>query len=326
MSSSSGGPSDGQNDDYWYNYGHDALGMTADAYAIDDREPGAHGIRQARLVLDDFDWDELTLHGCIIVRDGLVDHVFASDADPSSVGRLFIRGDCIATHNRFVATEIDQFDGTGEFGFELTLSRDFVANSVELEPILVRDAEPSSEDLRYGQTPGLRLADGESFEIATAGEEKSETFLPIETRSFEEDGREDQVFYLDHTVASEPRLYVNSDIDLLVRALKTRAPYGSKRWTKETLQRMIAQPAWVELVLWTASDITDGECQYRWQETVVALLSESCGKDSSIVAERVEAQVNDPERVDTLVEEANESVQQMLEMDRPLERLLNEVM
>lgn len=326
MSSSFEEPTDGRNDDYWYNYGHDALGITAETYAIDDREPGAHGLRRRRLVLDDFEWDELTLHGKITVSEGLPEHVFGSDTDPGTLGRLFIRGDCIATHNRFVATEIGQFDGSGEFGFELTLSRDLVADSVELEPILVRESEQSTGDLRYGQTPGLRLADGESFEVATAGDEESETFLPIETRPFEEVDRENQVFYLDHSVASEPKLYVNSDIELLVRALKTRAPHGSKRWTKETLQRLIAQPAWVELVLWAASDVTDGECQYQWQETVVALLAESRGRAPSGVAERLEAQIDDSDRVDTLVEEANESVQRMLETDRPLERLLKEVL
>ena len=320
-------PGEDRNDDFWYNFGYDGLQLEIDSYALDDHDSGSHGLKDSRLVVDDVEWETLTLSGSVSVVDGLPGYVFEDGTEPSTAGRLFVRADCKATHERFVADEILDFDGAGHFGFEAELEREAIADSVELEPVLVRDSSPTTENRVYGQTPGLKLADGPSFEIQPEGDEDADaSFLAIETKSFEEEGRDGQLFYVDHSVASEPTLYINSDVDLLVPTLQSKAPYGPKRWTKESVERLIGQPAWVELVLWTASDITDGECAYEWQEDVIAKLAEVRGESTKAVSSRLEAQIRDGDRVDTLVEEANESVQMMLEIDDPLENLFEEVL
>jgi hypothetical protein len=315
-----------RNDDYWYNFGHGALELTIEEYAVDDQEPGSYGLREDLLVLEDFEWEQLTLSGRIDVPDGLSDHVFEPGADPGVAGRLFVRADCIRTHNRFPATVVDSFAGDDEYEVQIPLQRANVAKSIRLEPVLIRGSRPSQMDYSYGQTPGMRLADGRPFEVDSSGDEEGETFLPIEAVSFEEEDHGDELFYLDHSVASEPVLYIDSDVKLLETALKSGARHGVKRWTKETLQKLIVQPVWVELILWTASDVADGKCQYGWQEDVLSALASVEDESPGEIAVRMEAQVADGDRVDTLAEQANKSARAILSASGPLEKLLDEVL
>lgn len=315
-----------RNNEYWYQYGHDALEMVVEEYAVDDQSPGAHGLLGNQLALDDFEWGVIRLRGQITVPGGLSDHVFESDADPETAGRLFIRADCIRTHNRFAATVIDAFDGDGEYEFEIPIERDRVAESVRFEPVLIRGSHPSQVDYSYGQTPGMRLADGEPFILDSTGGDEGETFLPVEAVSFEEEDRDDHLFYLDHSVASEPVLYIDSDVELLETALKNRARHGVKRWTKETLERLIVQPVWVELILWTASDLKNGKCQYGWQKQVISSIATVEEEPPEDTAGRLEAQVADVSRVASLAEDANENARAILAPSGPVENLLDEVL
>ena len=318
-------PGDDRNDDYWYNFGYGALDLSVEQYRLDDHDPGTHGLEESELRLDDVAWDTLTLEGTVTIPDGLVDYVFEDGVDPARAGTIIVRGDCNATHNRFVADEIDDFTAADRATFRAEIDRTMVADSIELEPVLVRIAPETTGDFRYGQTPGLKLADGPTFEVDPEGDEDDGSFLPVETKEFE-DEREDHIFYLDHSVASDPKLYINSNVNLLVPAYQSRAPYGAKRWMRETLERLVGQPVWVELVLWTATDITDGECQYEWQEEVIEILADVEDQAPEEVAERLETQIAEPDRVDTLVESTNEAVQELLEIDDALESLLEEVL
>lgn len=315
-----------RNDDYWYNFGHGALELTVQEYAVDDQRPGSHGLYENLLLLDDFDWKEIRLTGRIRVPDGLSEYVFESGAEPDTAGELLIRADCIRTHNRFVATVVDPFDGDGEYEFEIPLERDSVAESIRLEPVLVRGSLPAGEDYKYGQTPGMRLADGQTFDVDFSGDEEGDTFLPIEAVPFGEEDHDHDLFYLDHSVASDPVLYIDSDVELFEAALSSGAPSGVKRWTKETLQRLIVQPVWVELILWTASDVADGECEYGWQNDVLSALAEVEDESPGAIAERLEAQVADGNRVEALAEQANESARKMLSTSEGLEKLLQTVL
>lgn len=316
-------PGDDRNDDFWYNYGYGAIDLTVDSYALDGHE-GTHGLEESELIVDDVAWDVLTVRGTLTIPDGLTEYVFEDGVDPVDVGQLLVRADCIPTHTRFVADTIDEFPSPGEASFEAEINSDQVAGTIEIEPVLVRTTGATTDDYRYGQTPGLKLADGDTFEIDSEGDDRG-AFLPVETKSFDEE-REGRIYYLDRSVASDPRLFINSEVDLLVSALKSRAPYGAKRWIREALERLIGHPVWVELVLWTAADITDGECLYEWQENVVEKLAEVRDESAGEVAERLESMIQEADRVDTLVETTTGDAQDILEIDTPLENLLEEVL
>lgn len=325
-------PDESRNDVVWYNYGYDALDVSIESYSLNGGDYGTHGVGDEHLEVDDVEWSTVTLRGQVTVPDGLVDYIFEDSANTEEDGSLLVTGDCIATHDRFVAHEFTGEIEPGSCSFETTLKRSDVADEVKMSPILVRegDEDDTSEEYRYAQTPGLKLADGPTYTVEVDSREVEEdgAFLPIESKAFEESPPEDHVFYLDHSRADEPTLYVNSEVDLLVSALKSKAPHGPKRWTKEVLQKLIGQPVWVELVLWTAADVTDGEPAHDWQREVLTVLSEVMYEDEGIeeVATDLEDRVSDPTRLPLLLEEVNEAVQENLSPKNDVERLLDEVM
>lgn len=324
-------PDSGHNDEYWYNYGYDALKLTVDEYAYDETDFGSYGVGDGEVRADETDWDELHLQGSIEVPDQLLEYVLEDGATPGEATRLLVCADCIQTHNRFVAAEPTDVE-TGPIEFEATFQRDRLAGTVQLSPVLVRSEAPrddDDEDFRYGQTPGLRLADGPRVDLhVDSPDDESGSFLEIVSKRFEDPIPEDNVFDLEHSPADDPTFYVNSRINLLVPALKNRAPHGSKRWTREVLERLVGHPVWIELVLWTAADIQSGECQHGWQRDVVKVLTEHMydHDDPDETARDLEERISDPERVPMLVEEINESLQVYFDPRSDLENLFEEVL
>lgn len=332
MSTDFRAPDDTRNNDYWYNFGYDALTLDVEEYAFGDHEPGHHGIGDHQLHVGTIDWDTLTITGTVEVPNGLVEYVFEDGVDPNDAGEILIVGDCKQTHNRFVGDQIRDSIESGTHQFEVTFDRSEFAGEASLTPVLVRRNDPdvdTTTNHQYGQTEGLRLADGPSYKIVFDSEEEGPgSFLEIKTKEFDENPSEDQIFHLDHSVASEPTLWINSRVDLLPAAMQNRAPYGRKRWMREVLERMIGQPVWVELVLWTAADISDGECSYSWQEDVLEILSTNMYDDASPdeIAEDLEDRAGSPEQLPHLIEETNLGMQEFLDPKDDLENLLEEVM
>jgi hypothetical protein len=309
-------------DGYWYKFAGGVLDTVVESYRVDGGDPAGLGLEDDRLSLDAVEWDTLRIDGRIEVPDGLGEYVLEDGATLSEATELLVLTDCIDTHSRSAATTVDD-PTSGEESFRFELSSEGVAGSIEVTPVLVRDEPGDSDGYVYGTVPGLKLADGDVFTIDLEGAD-SGGFLEVVPREFP-DEKEDRLFRLDRSVASEPKLEVNSDYGLLEQVLRSGAPHGPKRWTKETLERLVSQPVWLELVLWTASDITDGECQYGWQEEVVAVLAAERDEPPEEFAEFLEDRVADAERVDTIPERGNEVVQDFLGHRRPIEKLLKEV-
>ncbi|EJN57809.1 hypothetical protein [Halogranum rubrum] len=328
MSSDFEVPDPGRNDDFWYNFGFDALDLQIESYSVDGSASGTQGLTDSRLEVGSIDWDTLSLSGSITVPEGLEEHIFEDEVDAGEVGSLIVRYQCMQTHHRDIIYEVDVPPTAGTHPVTVDLERESVAGAVTLEPLLVRDHDPELEvtkSYQYGQIPGLKLADGNTFEIVTDDESDDGGFLSIQLTSFGEE-RGEEYFQLDHGTPDEPTLYINSDVERIARAFQSRAPHGPKRWTKETLKNLIAVPVWTELILWTASDLSDGETQHPWQDSVLEILSESTykGDDTTEIAEDLEERVADPSRLAYLVEEIRQASQDIVAARRDLENLLEE--
>jgi hypothetical protein len=323
-------PAPGRNDDFWYNFGFGALELTVEEYAIDGGKSGTQGLSDGNLHIGNLDWNTVTVSGTITVPDGLCEYVFEDGSAPGQVGSLVVRTQCLETHSRAIANEVPDAPTAGSHPFTVELEREQVAGRVTLDPILIRDPEPgfepSEESYRYGQTPGLKLADGNTFEVsADEADSTGGSFLPIELRSFG-DERSDEIFELDQSTPDEPALYINSDVKLIDRSMQSKAPHGPKRWTKETLKNLIAEPVWTELILWTASDVSDGEPQHPWQESVLEILAETVyDADAEGVALDLEERIDDTVRIPHLLEEVRKAAQQIVAARSDLESLLEEI-
>lgn len=331
-------PPVGRSDSYWYDYGYDALELDVDSYRYDDGDFGEHGLSSHSLVPLVDQWDYLTLNAEVHVPEGLFEYVLQDEADPDRETALVVRADCRRTHWRDVVARVDDGIAAGTIPVEIDLKHEQLLGTVELTPVLVRTAPdgstdvPENESYDPGRMPGLRLADGRSFAVLVDRDpDEVGSFLEVYSRRFEDPQPEDNVFHLDHSSAEDPTYFVNQRVDLLVPLLKSQTPHGSKRWAREVLERLVTHPVWLEVVLWTAADIDEGNTRHEWQEIVVEILVEEFDDldqfdDVEATKRQLEERISDPERIPDLVHELNRALQQYFDSRSDIENLLEEVM
>lgn len=316
------------NDDYWYRFGYGALDLLIESYAFDDDEFGDHGLENETLFVDDVLWDELVVRGAVEIDVDLFDFVLEDDERAESATTVIVRGNCISTHTRLPVAEVHS-PKPGRNEIEFRIRQDDFANVLELKPVLIRSTKGSSRDHRFGQTPGLRLADGPSFNVVLDEKwDEKDGFLEVKTKEFDGHPPEENLYYLDHSVPSQPVLLVNSGVNLLPAILESKAPHGRKRWTKEVISNTIGHGTWFELIMWTIADIEDGECRHEWQRHVIDFVKKDLydGESTEEVIRDLEEKIGDPNRIPLLINDVSEVVQTSLEPSDDVEKLLEEVL
>ncbi|QGN05852.1 hypothetical protein Hrd1104_00130 [Halorhabdus sp. CBA1104] len=272
----------------------------------------------------DSGWTEITLSGEITLPASTLE-LFPNDERADPPGELLLAIDCLDTHYRFGTTIEDSDIEATTYTFEETLSRDYAYGDVELRPILVR-TEPCDEE-KYAQYPYMRIADGpEAIVSFDDVETEGSNLMDVRFESFEkrEVVPDHNLYYLDRTDVSSPRVWVNEDYELITRVLDHDAHTGWAADMQSGLAPWIANNVVSELVLWAILCAEDGEFDADWQEPLLEKYGPDIyeAMDAEEPEELHEQLAEGGDEAHYLVNVVNKVVQDQVRVTPPLEEFI----
>jgi hypothetical protein len=247
------------------------LDLTLTEYQFDNSGPGdfdsvrRHSLREH----SESGWTEVTLSGEVTLPEG-IDDLFPPDERSDPPGELLVAIDCLDTHYRYGETIKTSKIKATSYSFEETLSRDHAYGDVKLRPILVRTSE--CDEYGYAQYPYMRVADGPEVTVSFDDvETEGSSLMDVRFESFEktEAVPDHNLYHLDRTDASNPRVWVNEDYELITRVLDHDAHTGWAANMQSALAPWIANNVVSELVLWAILCADGDEFNADWQEPLL---------------------------------------------------------
>lgn len=262
--------------DYPYTHYSNGLRVKLNKYSIDGTDAGKAPNDRLVELTGWTEWSDVSVSGTVTVEPGVVGEVFPADERDDPPARLLLTRDCKYTHDRGLVAELSDDDGgvtPGEpYEWELTLERKDVFAQVVLIPVLVRASDDGGPPGQYAWVPDQEVADGQPATIVTDDIEVwLDGNMAVELKPFSKSGLpKENLFSLDDTLAEEPKLWINSEQQVVSTLLTSRVPAGEKADLRDGLASQLAHPVWVQLVLWTASELDDdGNWHYDWQEAIL---------------------------------------------------------
>jgi len=263
--------------DYPYTHDQRGLELTIESYSIDGTEAGKPTSDRLVELTGWTEWDTVTVSGTLRISDGVFSDAFPTgEADAQSHARLLLARDCRYTHDRGVVASFPSPSGSltegREYDWTYELSRTDVYAQVALTPVLVRTNSGPGVPGEHAWAPDQEVATGAPATIVTDDvEEWLDGNMPVKLKPFSKSGLPgDNLFSLDDTQGDEPVLWINSELNLVSSLLVSKVPAGPKAQLRGAIAAELAHPVWVQLVLWTATDVDDtGSWAYDWQEAVL---------------------------------------------------------
>lgn len=262
-----------------YPYTHDQRGveLTIESYSIDGTAAGAPASDRLVELTGWTDWSTVTVTGTLRITDEVFRDVFPkTESDVRSNARLLLARDCRYTHDRGVVASIsgstEPLQEGREYDWTYELSREDVYAQVALTPVLVREDDGPGVPGEHAWAPDQEVATGAPGTVVTDDvEEWLDGNMPVKLKPFSKSGLPgDNLFSLDDTQGEEPVLWINSELNLVSSLLVSKVPAGPKAELRAAIAAELAHPVWVQLVLWTATDVDEeGSWAYDWQEAVL---------------------------------------------------------
>ena len=161
------------------------------------------------------------------------------------------------------------------FIFPLSLAREQLAGSVELDACLVRTASAQQGSRGVASLAGMRLAGARTFTlIIDELEPRAGNDLDIQYRSFAADpaiaGHLEGALYRLELETDEPILYLNVDHEQVRPVLDSKGTRGPRARLRELLFERIEVGVWTQLVLRASARLVeDGELAYTWEGAIL---------------------------------------------------------
>lgn len=263
---------------YPYEHKNDGLRIEFESYSIDGTDAGSpHNDRLVELT-GWANWSEVTVTGTVTITSETIEEVFPAEEtdEDGPPARLLLTRDCRYTHDRSVVVELadagDELSGGDEFEWELTLQREDVYAQVELQAYLVRSSDGGGPPGEYAWVRGQEVATCPPVTVVTDDvEEWLDGNMAVKLKPFSKSGLPgENLFSLDDAQGDEPILWINSELELVANILTSKVPAGPKATLRDALATQLAHPVWVQLVLWTASELdADANWKRDWQTAVL---------------------------------------------------------
>lgn len=307
-------------------YQENGLDFTVtDCSLDDDRDVDIeHGIISLTTLTE---WDTATVSGTIEVDSDVLEYVFPDDEQSSPPGTLFVAIRCQQTILRDREIVKEQPVTADTYPFEITLDRDLIRGGVKIQPYLVRADGRDNIEGRYASDAGARLASSDEWVLEIDESDLPEGLMRPIVENFSEVNElpdSDHLHYLDMTEAERPTLYLNGDHSAIVNVMESRGTTGPDARMRDTIYDLIESSVWPQLIIRTATDINDeGNTRYDWQDDVLDIFHDKLYDEDVDITEaalNLREDVNDHDRLVTLMQQIDDAVQQKTE---PPEQLLN---
>lgn len=268
------------------------------------------------LSLVGMDWDEVTIRASVTLTDWAYDLVFPDEApDGNSKGRLGVIYWCRQTILR-ESSDTVSVGSPVEREFDVTISREDVAQSVKIQPALVYEGSDTASSVGdYATFPGHRMAEGEVWTLKTDHPRSTRNLLHPETKKFSEDDElpsEDHITFVEFD-RDPPVIYLNEDNERVIRALDSDSNRGWDAAVREVAYDAIEAELWPQLVLEAASDITEDEGpETPWKQGVLEKFREPLYGEDVAYEEALDLyrqDVTDPARLPRFVHDIDEATQ-----------------
>jgi len=319
-----------------YVYARSALEFEVTTYSVDDSRPGKiEGDHDRELSLETWsDWETTTIKGTITIPEDVIDRVFPEPERDDPPGKLIITADCLNTHNRFGTIVTDGSDPettieAAEYDWEVNIEREEVMERVVLNAFLVR-TEDGDHGTRYASYKGQRLADGWPWRVKIDElEDWLGGHMVVRFKSFSDSPAtvpDDNIYYLDKSDSEQPKVWVNSDHAPIKNTLSSGGYTGFRPRMRDVISDSIAHQIWVELLLWTASDVTeDGDWNHTWQQSIIEEIGTEIYDDLDDpveIAKQLHTDINETENIPRLMSDIDEALQQYINPDESLNDMI----
>lgn len=244
-------------------------------YEFDNANPGDFdgGDRvHSLLQYSDKGWKKVTLEGSIELPAG-TKKLFPQEERSDPPGKVTVAIDCPDTHYRYGETVQTSEIEEGTYKFEETIERKYAYGEVKLRPVLVRtEKNDDIADPTYAKYAYMRIADGSTNTILFDDvETEGSSLMDVRFESFEKNDAipDDNLYHLDRSDYSSPRVRVNEDYELITRVLDHDHHTGWAADFQGALAPWIAKDVVVELVLWALASAGEEEFDADWQRALV---------------------------------------------------------
>lgn len=306
--------------DFPYSHGTYALNVEIDRYSIDGTDDGTPDSSRVLTLTGWADWTEVDVDGTVRLTREAIERGFPEEERADPPARLLLVEDRPQTHDRGAVSVLatrDELVPGETYRWSRTLTRADTFGQVKLTPVLVRTRDGGGPPGVYAWVEDQEVADGAPVSIvADEVEQWLDGNMDVEIKPFSKTGApEGNLFSLEKTTDNKPKLWINSELDLVANLLQSRVPAGPKADFRDGVAAQLAHPVWLELVLWTASDIDlDGKWNSDWQEAVLeSIVQPMFGVDSPEDAAEQLRDFAERESLDLLIADLNEHLQQQLD-------------
>ena len=274
-------------DIYPYKYAGESLDFEIVKYDLDDGDE-TEVEDPLHLDLRGEVWSDTSVTIKLEVTDETLSKVFPSD--PPVDGALFVTLYCPLNHYRKGFVIEDSRLEAGEYQRTLEIPREMLRGRMELEPLLLRTDALSAQEgnqsgAPYAEEPGHKLAHGPKATVEIDDPEGNRSNnLDTIPKSFSEDpgpADDGNMWYLDLSEPSSPKLFVNKDHGYLVKHLKNKGQSGEGR-VRQLVVDLFGTQIMTQFVLKAAElYAVDGEMKYTWQEEMLTEVCEDLFGDAS---------------------------------------------
>lgn len=303
-----------------YKYREDGLEFTLESCVLsgETRADLVRGDGRAVELHEVGDWETAELRGHIGLGEGVVEDVVPEPEREAVPARLYVAVRCRASVYRDSIPVARSPTEPGNHDVTLEVDREELRGRVDLVPFLTRVEESEGTHPRYGTTPGLRLASGQSWTAQVdAPSTPGDQMIDGEERSFEEDDSlppTEHLYYVDFSQAEQPKLFLNSDHGRVMGVLRSEGSTGVQARMRDVILDEITYGVWAQLIFNTASDVSEGdeyEPRHEWQETILERFGTDIYDvdDEAEAARRLYEDVRSPEDIPLLMEGVDHALQ-----------------
>jgi len=270
-------------DAYPYRYAREPLDFEYVSYTLDG---GSSQTPDDTLTLDlieedEGSWDVATLTVRGTVTDEILNRVIPSGTSDDVA--LVVEGYCPTNHYRFLSVVKGRPVSAGVHEGPVELEYEKLRGQVQLTMFLVRmdplGGQPAGHTgVPFAEQVGKKLANsphGRVYVDEPLGGKSSN--LPTIPKSFDDPmipANSENMWYLDLTDETSPRLYINSDHGYLESLFEDKGQHGRGR-IRQLVIDLFGTQIMTQFVLEAAElYVVHGETKYPWQEK---MLTEVCG-------------------------------------------------